>query len=42
MVKNVWNWMGLSRTVYTNNFSYAVSELCFWYVMIDIVIKVWF
>jgi len=42
MIGKVWDWIDKPRTVYTNNLSYLIGELCFWYVVVDIVRLVWF
>jgi len=42
MISRIIDWIDRPKRVYTNNLSHLIGELCFWYVVIDIVRMVWF
>jgi len=42
MINKFVYWIDRPKTVYTNNLSHLISELCFWYAVVDIVKWVWF
>ncbi len=42
MISDFIEWIDKPKRVYTNNLSHFIGEVCFWYVVADIVRLVWF
>ncbi|WP_294964543.1 hypothetical protein [Sulfurimonas sp.] len=42
MINRLIYWIDRPKAVYTNNLNHLIGELCFWYVVVDVVRWVWF